>query len=128
MPDTFDDGPDSPEAAGNREAIVEMEYLTGGMSGGMFSQPQDRHRKGRSTPIQRLRLIACIVLAIAILAGLVAVFLDGFTSAGGETSWSWSKTLQQGSPLGLAASIVGYVAFTVWCVVSIVASRRVNKQ
>jgi len=76
MADTFDDGPDSPGAERNREAIVEMANLTNGVMGGLFEGPRSPgHVLGLSRPhsdvIWGVRVVSC--LAWITLGGLAVL-------------------------------------------------------
>ena len=73
MPDGFDDGPDSPEAERNREAIVEIANLTGGMMGGIFDGARGSSgvlglSRPHSTAIWRVRVVSAITaMALGVL-------------------------------------------------------------
>ena len=73
MPDSFDDGPDSPDAERHREAIVEIANLTGGMMGGIFDGARGSSgvlglSRPHSTAIWRVRVVSAITgIALAVL-------------------------------------------------------------
>ena len=73
MSDSFDDGPDSPEAERHREAVVEVANLTNGMMGGIFDGPRSSSgilglSRPHSTAIWRVRVVSVITgIALGVL-------------------------------------------------------------